>query len=101
MFYLERAAFPQALHEVVDGFTIMTYDHGRVSTPGFNAPLPWVENNIRLLLDSEHAAAHKPQDADGEDSEPCDTGRWAHQYHICLCRLLSLIMWENLDKTIG
>ena len=55
------------LHKSVDAFSVMTYDAAHPARPGFNAPLPWVENNIRLLLDAEHAAAQK----EDKTAKPC------------------------------
>lgn len=54
----------------VDGFTVMTYDASRPDKPGYNAPLPWVENNMELLLDADHAAAQKPKGDDGKNAKP-------------------------------
>ena len=50
----------------------MTYDASRPDRPGFNAPLPWVENNIRLLLDADHAVEQRAKiDKLEEEPEPC------------------------------
>ncbi len=57
---------------MVDGFTVMTYDASRPERPGFNAPLPWVENNMRLLVDAEHAVEQRAKvDKLDEEPEPC------------------------------
>ena len=62
----------QQLHKLVDGFTVMTYDASRPERPGFNAPLPWVENNVRLLVDAEHAVEQRAKvDKLDEEPEPC------------------------------
>ena len=62
----------QALQEAVDGFTVMTYDANR-EAPGFNAPLPWVQKNVKLLLDEDYAASQDPKGHYGEYSKPCDS----------------------------
>lgn len=64
----------QVLHKFVDAVTVMTYDASRPDRPGFNAPLPWVESNIKLLLDPEHAAARKPKGDGDEEPKACDPG---------------------------
>ena len=62
----------QQLHKLVDGFSVMTYDASRPDRPGFNAPLPWVENNIRLLVDADHAVEERAKiDKLDEEPEPC------------------------------
>ena len=50
----------------------MTYDASRPERPGFNAPLPWVENNVRLLVDADHAVEQRAKvDKLDEEPEPC------------------------------
>ena len=62
----------QQLHKLVDGFTVMTYDASRPERPGFNAPLPWVENNVRLLIDADHAVEQRAKvEKLDEEPEPC------------------------------
>jgi len=68
----------QQLHKMVDGFTVMTYDASRPERPGFNAPLPWVENNVRLLVDADHAVEQRAKvDKLDEELEPCALHRRA------------------------
>ncbi|KAJ3285671.1 Chitinase domain-containing protein 1 [Borealophlyctis nickersoniae] len=38
-----------ALVDVVDGFSLMTYDYSRPDKPGFNSPVTWMEDNVLRL----------------------------------------------------
>ncbi|KAJ3110029.1 Chitinase domain-containing protein 1 [Phlyctochytrium bullatum] len=35
--------------DLVDGFSLMTYDFSSVQTPGPNAPVQWIEENVMML----------------------------------------------------
>ena len=43
------------LERFIDGFSLMTYDHNGYGTPGPNAPLPWVQANLKQLKPSRSA----------------------------------------------
>ena len=37
------------LEHFIDGFSLMTYDHNGYGTQGPDAPLPWVQANLKQL----------------------------------------------------
>jgi chitinase domain-containing protein 1 len=52
------------LSKRVDGFSLMTYDYTAGGAPGPNAPLPWMEKNLKELLavedfDDEYGAEER------------------------------------------
>lgn len=40
----------QQLSDAVDGFSLMTYDFSGPQNPGPNAPLPWIQSSLQMLL---------------------------------------------------
>lgn len=42
----------RSLCDVVDGFSLMTYDFSGPQNPGPNAPLKWIHSTLLLLLDA-------------------------------------------------
>ncbi|GAB2217422.1 hypothetical protein Drorol1_Dr00000609 [Drosera rotundifolia] len=42
----------RTLSEVVDGFSLMTYDFSNPYSPGPNAPLKWIKTTVQLILGS-------------------------------------------------
>lgn len=43
-----------SLSNVVDGFSLMTYDFSVPHNPGPNAPLKWIRSILKLLLSSDN-----------------------------------------------
>lgn len=47
----------QTLSDVVDGYSLMTYDFSSPQNPGPNAPLKWIHSVMQLLLRSTDSSS--------------------------------------------